>query len=211
VKLYAPTAAIGVLSLGLILSSYGILSKRNVALGAAFAAANKGFKEYRNRVAERFGEETDRELKYNIKAKIFEETSIDETGEEKKTEIGVDVAEPDTGSSYARFFDSRSSYWEKDSEYNAMFLRAQERYANDLLKAKGHLFLNEVYDLLDVPRSKAGQIVGWVYNAKKPVGDNYVDFGIFDLNRERTRDFVNGYERAILLDFNVDGNIWDLM
>jgi hypothetical protein len=22
---------------------------------------------------------------------------------------------------------------------------------------------------------------------------------------------VNGYERVILLDFNVDGNIWDLM
>ena len=114
-------------------------------------------------------------------------------------------------SPYARFFDEASPAWEKDPEYNLMFLRAQQQYADDLLHARGHLFLNEVYDMLGIPRSKAGQVVGWVYDENNPVGDNHVDFGIYDIRREVVRDFVNGYERSILLDFNVDGNIWDLM
>ena len=92
-----------------------------------------------------------------------------------------------------------------------MFLKDQQRYANDILKSKGHLFLNEVYDMLSIPRTKAGQVVGWIYDEKHPVGDNFVDFGIYDIYNERARDFVNGYERTILLDFNVDGNILDMI
>ena len=114
-------------------------------------------------------------------------------------------------SDYARFFDDSCRDWKKNPEFNLMFLRAQQNYANDLLISRGHLFLNEVYDMLDIPRTKAGQVVGWVYNPENPVGDNYVDFGIYDIRRQENRDFVNGYERSILLDFNVDGNIWDLI
>ena len=92
-----------------------------------------------------------------------------------------------------------------------MFLKAQQQYANDLLKAKGRLFLNEVYDMLGLERTKAGQVVGWVYNPENPTGDNFVDFGIYDMSKERVRAFVNGYEPSILLDFNVDGDIWSMM
>lgn len=211
VKLYAPAVLIGALSITSILASNHILRKRNVALAAAYVTIDKCFKEYRNRVVERFGEEIDRELKYNIKAKKFEETVVDENGKEKKSKTTVNVADPNTYSDYARFFDESCNGWEKNSEYNLMFLRAQQQYSNDLLKARGHLYLNEVYDMLGIPRTKAGQVVGWVYNTEKPVGDNYVDFGLYDMNREVVRDFVNGYERVILLDFNVDGNILDLM
>lgn len=211
VKLYAPAVLIGALSIASILASNNILRKRNVALAAAYATIDKGFKEYRNRVVERFGQEIDRELKYNIKAKKFEETVVDENGKEKKSKATVNITDPNAVSGYARFFDDGCNGWEKDSEYNLMFLRAQQQYANDLLKSRGHLYLNEVYDLLGIPRTKAGQVVGWIYNTKNPVGDNYVDFGIYDTNREVVRDFVNGYERTILLDFNVDGNILDLM
>lgn len=210
-KLYAPAIALGVLSLSGIIVSNNILRKRNVALAAAYATVDKGFKEYRNRVIKKFGEEIDRELKYNIKAKKYEETSVDENGKENTVNAVVNVADPNTYSDYARFFDDGCTGWEKDSEYNLMFLRAQQAYANDKLKANGRLFLNEVYDMLGIPRSKAGQVVGWVYDVKNPIGDNYVDFGIYDINREVVRNFVNGYERTILLDFNVDGNVWDLM
>lgn len=213
VKLYGPAVALGVLSLGCILTSNNILRKRNVALAAAYTAIDQGFKEYRGRVVDRFGEAVDRELKYNIKAKKITETVTDEeTGKEKKVKKTVDVISDSNGYSlYARFFDEASPAWEKDPEYNMMFLRAQQQYANDLLRARGHLFLNEVYDMLGIPRSKAGQVVGWVYDENNPIGDNHVDFGIYDIRREVVRDFVNGYERSILLDFNVDGNIWDLM
>ena len=101
-------------------------------------------------------------------------------------------------------------HWESNNEYNLMFIKAQERYANDLLKAKKRVFLNEVYEMLGLPRTKAGQIVGWVYNPENPKGDNYIDFGLYSDNLSYS-DYVNGFDQAILLDFNVDGNIWDLM
>ena len=212
VKLYAPSVALGALSITAILSGHNVLRKRNVALAAAYATVEKGFKEYRGRVVERFGEELDRELKYNIKAKEVEETTVDEkTGEEKVTKKTVNVADPNKYSTYARFFDDGCTGWTKDPEYNLMFLKNQQRYANDLLKSRGHLFLNEVYDMLGIPRTKAGQVVGWIYDEEYPNGDNFVDFGIYDLYNEKARDFVNGYERTILLDFNVDGDIMNLI
>lgn len=211
-KLYAPAVAVGALSIAGILTSNNILRKRNIALGAAYAAIDQGFKDYRQRVVERFGEATDRELKYGIKAQKISETVVDEeTGKEKKVKKSIDVVDPNSYSDYARFFDDGCKGWQKDSEYNLMFLKAQQNYANDILKSRGHLFLNEVYDMLGIPHSKAGQIVGWIYNEDDPSKDNYVDFGIYDVNRQPVRDFVNGYERTILLDFNVDGNIWDLI
>jgi len=211
-KLYAPAVALGALSLGSILASNNILRQRNVALAAAYATVDKGFKEYRNRVVERFGEEVERELRHNIKAKKIEKIVVGEDGKEKKVKETIQVAEdPNTYSDYARFFDDGCTGWEKDSEYNLMFLRAQQQYANDKLRANGRLFLNEVYDMLGIPRTKAGQVVGWAYDAENPIGDNYIDFGIYNVHRETVRNFVNGYERTILLDFNVDGNIWDMM
>lgn len=210
-KLYAPAVVLGTLSLTSIIASNDILRKRNVALAAAYATVDRGFKEYRGRVIERFGEEIDRELKYNIKAKKFEETVVDDDGKEKKVKTTVNVADLNLYSDYARIFDEGNPNWEKNSEYNLMFLRSQQQYANDLLRAKGHLFLNEVYDMLGVPRTKAGQIVGWVYNPDDSKGDNYVDFGIYDIYREKVCDFANGYERSIICDFNVDGNILDLI
>ena len=212
VKLYAPSVALGALSITAILSGHNVLRKRNVALAAAYATVEKGFKEYRGRVVERFGEELDRELKYNIKAKEVEETTVDEkTGEEKVTKKTVNVADPNNYSTYARFFDDGCTGWTKNPEYNLMFLKNQQRYANDLLKSRGHLFLNEVYDMLGIPRTKAGQVVGWIYDEEYPNGDNFVDFGIYDLYNEKARDFVNGYEKTILLDFNVDGDIMNLI
>lgn len=212
VKLYAPSVALGALSITAILSGHNVLRKRNVALAAAYATVEKGFKEYRGRVVERFGEELDRELKYNIKAKEVEETTVDEkTGEEKVTKKTVNVVDPNNYSTYARFFDDGCTGWTKNPEYNLMFLKNQQRYANDLLKSRGHLFLNEVYDMLGIPRTKAGQVVGWIYDEEYPNGDNFVDFGIYDLYNEKARDFVNGYEKTILLDFNVDGDIMNLI
>lgn len=210
-KLYAPSVVLGALSITSILASHNILQKRNVALAAAYATIDQSFKDYRGRVVERFGKELDKELRYNIKAKEIEETVVDEDGKEKKVKKTVDVIDPNTYSDYARVFDDGCLGWEKDAEFNFMYLKHQQNYANELLRSKGHLFLNEVYDMLGIPRSKAGQIVGWVYDEDNPNVDNFVDFGIFDVDRPKVRDFINGYERVIILDFNVDGNIWELM
>ena len=211
IKLYAPSVILGGLSITAMLTSNNILRKRNIALAAAYTAVDKGFKEYRSSVVERFGEEMDRELRYNLKSKEIEETVVDEKGKEKTVKKTVNVVDPSTYSVYARFYDDGCNGWTKNPEDNLYFLKCQENYANDLLKTRGHLFLNEVYDMLGIPRTQAGQIVGWVYDEKNPVGDNFVDFGILDLYDEKKREFVNGYERTILLDFNVDGEIFKIL
>lgn len=210
-KLYAPSVILGALSITAILSSNNILRKRNVALAAAYTAVDKSFKEYRGRVVERFGKELDHELRYNVKAKEFEEKVTDEKGKEKIVKKTVEVSELDKYSDYAKFFDEGCAGWSKDPEKNLFFLKRQQDYANEVLKAKGYLFLNDVYEMLGIPRTKAGQVVGWIYDEKNPIGDNIVDFGIYDTNKASNRLFVNGYERTILLDFNVDGNILDLI
>ena len=211
-KLYGPSVALGVVSIASILAGHNILRKRNFALAAAYTAVDTSFKEYRSRVVDRFGKELDRELRYNIKAQEVEETVVDEkTGKEKKVKKTVEVADPNTYSDYARFFEDGCNGWSKNPEFNLMFLKNQQSYANDLLKTRGHLFLNEVYDLLGIPRTQAGNVVGWIYDEEHPNGDNFVDFGIYDINKAKNRDFVNGYERTILLDFNVDGDILSSM
>ena len=210
-KIYAPSVILCASSLGCLLASNNILRKRNAALSAAYMTVDKSFKEYRRRVAERFGDEVEKEIRYNIKAK--EIVTVDEEGNEVKETVKVieGADNPTTYSDYARFFDESCPAWQNDPEYNLTFLRAQQQYANDLLKAQGRLFLNDVYKMLGIDITKAGQVVGWIYDPDCPVGDNFVDFGIYDMSKERVRAFVNGYEPNILLDFNVDGNIWDLM
>lgn len=211
IKLYGPSVVLGATSLACLLGSNNILRKRNIALAAAYTTIDKSFKDYRGRVVERFGEAIDKELRYNIKAEEIEETVVDEKGKEKKVKKTVDVIDPNTISDYSRIFYEGNPGWTKDPEMNLVYLKQQQNWANDKLKAKGYLFLNEVYDMLGFPRTKAGQIVGWVYDEKNPIGDNFVDFGIYNLDNPANIRFVNGDERSILLDFNVDGNIWDLM
>ncbi len=207
VKLYAPAISLGVVSIACLMGSHNIMKKRNVAVVAAYKAVEESFANYRRRVVEEFGKDKDEEYRYGI---VRTEETITETNKDgKKTKVKktVDRLDPNHISQYARFFDECSPNWSKTPEYNLLFLKAQQNYANDLLKARGHLFLNEVYDMLGIPRSQAGAVVGWVLDKDN---DNFVDFGIYN-GDERGRAFVNGDERSILLDFNVDGVIYDLI
>ena len=207
-KLYLPAVALGALSLTAIIKSHDILKKRNVALAAAYTAADKGFKEYRNRVVERFGNDVDKELRYNVKAKEFERKVVNDDGTEETVVETVNVASIDEVSDFARYFNKDCAGWSDNAEKNLFFLKRQQDFANEMLEANGYLFLNDVYDMLGIPRSKAGQVVGWVYD-KNVVAK--VDFGIYTINREENQQFVNGLEKNVLLDFNVDGNILDIL
>lgn len=209
VKIYAPPVTLGAASIGCILGGHNILHKRNIAIAAAYSVIQDRFNEYRDRVIDEFGEETDKNLYFGTHQERIEETEINpKTGKEKKVKKTVNVMDPNGYSQYARFFDDGSPNWVNDSELNLAFLRAQQNYCNDLLHARGHVFLNEVYDILGIPRSQAGAVVGWVLSED---GDNFIDFGIYSTRNQDAVDFVNGYEESILLDFNVDGLIYDLI
>ena len=201
VKLYSPAIVVGVLSIYALRTSNGILTRRNAALTAAYGALEKGFEQYRARVVAKYGEEEDRNLRYGTE---LVEIKDEKTGR-KKTVTRVGQDDP---SIYARFFDPASMSWSKEPEYNLIFLKCQQNWANDLLHYRGHVFLNEVYDMLGIPRSQAGAVVGWVLT-EDGSSDNFVNFGVFDGKSDKARDFVNGHEGAILLDFNVDGVIYD--
>lgn len=195
-KHYAPAAGLLIFGLGCYMSSYGILKKRNLALMAAYDGIQKTFLEYRNRVKARIGEDAEREIYYDYK-----DESIGDDGVMRPV-----LPNGKAPSVYSRFFDETSLQWTRNAALNKMNLINWQNWANDLLTARGHLFLNEVYDMLGIPRSREGCVVGWV---KHGDGDGYVDFGIFDYHRSSCRDFVNGQEYSILLDFNVDGVIYD--
>jgi hypothetical protein len=197
VRAYAPAIIVGTLGIAALTKSHRILTHRNAALMAAYSALEKGFNEYRARVIEKYGSDEDRNLRYGTRTVTVGE------GKERHEVTRVAMNDP---SIYARFFDEYSPNWSPHPETNLIFLKCQQNSLNDLLLARGHVFLNEVYDALGLPRSQAGQVVGWV----KEAGDSYIDFGIFtDRSNSKIREFVNGYESSILLDFNVSGVIYD--
>ncbi len=206
-KLYAPAVGLGILSITAIFASHDLLRKRNVALAAAYAGLSDSFGKYRDRVIEKLGKDADEELRHGIVEREIEET--DENGNVTKRKAKVIEDDPLAASPYAREFNETNPCWVNNLDYNLNFLRTTEAYANDKLRAKGYLFLNEVYEDLGLKPTKAGQIVGWVYDEKNPKhnGDNYVDFGIYECNEA----LEDSYAGTILLDFNVDGNIWELM
>ena len=202
-KLYAPAISLGVLSISCLISSHGIMQKRNVALAAAYKTVEEGFSAYRQRVIEEFGEEKDQEIRIESMKTLKVEEKDPKTG---KTTTS-NVFDPNRVSDYARFFDESNPNWRRaDDQLNFFFVKQAQTYMNNLLQARGHVFLNEAYDALGIPRSQAGAVVGWVISKD---GDNFVDFGIYDSASEKARQFVNGQERSLLLDFNVDGVIYD--
>lgn len=214
-KLYALPVGLGAVSIAAILGGHNILRKRNIAISTAYAALFNDYKGYRSRVVERFGEQLDKELKYNLKTATVEETVVNEDGTEetvkKEVQVMNDPQDPSQYSFFARFFDDGCTGWDKNPEYSLMFLNQQQNWANEKLKRQGYLFINDVYEMLGIPKCKEGQTHGWIYDEKNPIGDNFVDFGIYNIHLEKNRDFVNGYEKVILLDFNHDGNILKYM
>jgi hypothetical protein len=194
-EIYWPVLVAGSASIVCVLAGHGMMRRRQASLVAAYTMLDASYKAYRARIRERFGEDVEREAYTDVKAmRIF-----DEEGEH--LEIDRDDVLP---SMYARFFDCYNVNWSKTVEYNVLFLRAQQDWANNKLQAQGHLFLNEVYDALGMERSQAGQLVGWKW---KSGGDNFVDFGLYAAGDEGSRSFVNLIEPTTLLDFNVDGVI----
>lgn len=209
VKLYAPSVILGTLSLTAILSSNNILRKRNIALAAAYAGVEKSFKEYRGRVIERFGEELDKELRYNIKQQEVEEKVVNEDGSESTVKKTVAVVDPSTIDDTSVIYYEGCKGYTKSAEANRIYLMQQQAYANEKLKRKGYLYLNDVYSMLGFNKKICGQVLGWVYDEENPVGDNFVDFGLLDTHNGATMRFLDGCEPCVLLKFNHDGYILD--
>lgn len=203
---YTPSVALAALSTACILTGYRVLNSRYVGAVAAFNAVSEAFQTYRGRVIAEQGEAMDRHFRYGTILETREVKEKDENGNEvTRTELVEKTDVPKDGSLYAKVFDEGNVNWDRNPTFTMMFLRAQQKIANDMLHARGHLFLNEVYDMLGFEHTPIGAVTGWILGE----GDDYVDFGFQDFDRDDTIRFINGEKNYVLLDFNVDGVIWD--
>lgn len=209
---YAPSALMVGGGVAMIVWSHNKLRSRLAALGAAYATLEGMYAEYRSRVIEDYGEDVDRKFRLGIRDEELTYTKTLKNGKEKDVTEVCEAVHPDGSgySMYARYFDQfNSNMHVKDQEANFDFLRLQQNIANEKLNRKGYLFLNEVYDSLGFKEVPEGQLVGWV----KGMGDSFVDFGLFEARNADARNYVdyNGKETCFVLDFNVDGVMWDLI
>ena len=205
-KIYLPAIMVEAAGIFMICKSHSILNKRYGAMAAAYAALSKSFEDYRKRVAERYGAEVEKSIYYGFDQKSIEEVQTGDNGVSTTTTKDITTANP--LSPYSKFIDQDSGIWEKNPQYTLQNILVQQRTANDLLWTRGFLTLNDVYRLLDLPQTTDGMILGWI---KDPNNEQKINFGLYETNREATRRFVNGYEDVVLVDFNIDGNIYQKM
>lgn len=202
--LYAPAITTGAVGVGLILASYGILKKRNVALFAAYDLVDKSYKMYRSRVVDELGKEAD--LRFKNGAVKKKETQVNEKG--KEVEVETYEVPANVPSQYSVTIGRDNYNWERDYTKSDMlhWLLIQQNFANDLLHSRGHVFLNEIHDALGMKRTTAGQVVGWIRTSP----EDRIDFNIQDLHT--ITNSVEDYENeTFILDFNVDGIVYDLV
>lgn len=196
-KLYGPAVSMFASGIVSVAVGHGILQKRNVGLVAAVNALEKSFQAYRDRVIKDLGEEKNRDYMLGI-----EETTIKGADGKKSTITDVDISKMNQ---FSRVFDETNDYWQKeDPSFNQFFLTSEQRIINDILLHRGHVFLNEIYDRLGFRRVPEGNVLGWIVSKDGP---NFIDFGLYDASTETKRNFINGYERSIWLNFNVQGEI----
>ena len=209
VKLYAPSVIMEVTSIGVIFASNDIMRKRNASMAAAYATLNSMYKRYRQNVIESYGEEVDKDMRFGVKHEKV--TEIDEDG--NKVKIDARIVDLDNTalaiSDYSRFFQSGCRGFDASSgRYNLLYLKGIQAMFNNKLIADGYVMLNDVYRELGFDTIPEGWSIGWVYDEANPIGDNYIDFGLYEA-RNKNQRAVNDWEPVILMDFNVDGNLYE--
>jgi len=202
VKLYGPAIGLYAVSIVGLIIGHRQTKQRMASAVAAYTLMERSYSQYRQRVIEKLGEEQDDEFRHGTGEK-HSITVTDADGKKKKVNYKVHR----DASDYVALFDEYSMQWRNEAQMNMYFLKSQQAYLNNLLIARGHVFLNEVWDCLGIPRTKAGAIVGWVKNEQNG-GDSVIDLGIYST---KNAGFINGYENACWIDPNVDGVIYDLL
>lgn len=209
VKLYAPSVIMEATSIGVIFASNDIMRKRNASMAAAYATLNSMYKRYRQNVIESYGEEVDKDMRFGVKHEKV--TEIDEDGNNVKIDARI-VDLDNTAlaiSDYSRFFQAGCKGFDASSgRYNLLYLKGIQAMFNNKLIADGYVMLNDVYRELGFDTIPEGWSIGWVYDEANPIGDNYIDFGLYEA-RNKNQRAVNDWEPVILMDFNVDGNLYE--
>lgn len=200
-KLYGPVVIVGIGSLFALTKSHQQLTSRNTALTMAYTGLFKTFESYRNRVREQLGE--DRDLQF-LHGTVQQEIEYADKSGRNRTK-SITALDPSSAAAFTYYYDANCPSWHKDPGYNVNYLQGQQDWANILLQKQGHLFLNEVYDLLKIPHTKEGAILGWVF---EDLGNNdtFITFGF-----HKDGEFLAGFKRDVMLEFNIHGPIHEVI
>lgn len=212
-KKYALPVALEAGGLGLIFGGHKVLKDRNTKLALAYTTLDKAFAGYRKRVEEKYGTEEEKDIRYDAHKEEITEQQTDAKGKTKDVKKTIRYVNGYDGDEllgpYARCFCEGCNGWVDDPDLCRQVLAGMERVLTARLRTQGYLWLNDVFDALGFPRTGIGHQIGWVYNPSDPTLENHVSFDITNLKRKSVRDFANGYENVVWLDFNPDGLILD--
>lgn len=223
-QIYGPSVAAGVASVVSILAGTGVLKGRLAAMTSAAATAQAALERYRSRVREKLGEDADYEFAYEVSAKKAKIKHEDGTKESLVTyHLVPSSGEWMAASPYSRLWDENAMEWCANRDIQFLTLRSLENHFNQELNARGVVFLNDVYKALGLPMSKDAALVGWIKDYEKPKmaklaaelgrvpGDGVISFGVFENESPSARAYLAGDDNRVVLDFNVDGVIYDLI
>ena len=202
-RLYGPGVLMGVSAVGFVLASHGVLKGRQRALMATAAILQQSFTEYRKRVQEEVGSETEERLYYGAEERSVTRLVTDEDGKARKRKGKENhIPEKPDPMMYSRLFDETNREWKQDPKLRVYWLEMTQQHMNDYLRMRGHVLLNDVYDALGFSRTSYGALVGW---SNQAYGDEFIDFGLTADINQRPED------GRYLLDFNVHGEIFHLI
>lgn len=134
-KLYGPLSFVSILSLVCFAVSYRTVNKKYAALLTAYSVLNSDFLNYRKDTMQYLQPTERTELKML----------------------------PAVSTSYSVVFDSSHNDWSDNKQNNLVYFQGKQDLANELNQTKGHILLNEVFDILGFPRTNIGSQVGWLY------------------------------------------------
>ena len=223
-QIYGPSVAVGAASVVSILAGTGILKGRLAAMTSAAATAQAALDRYRQRVREKLGEDADYEFAYEVSSKKAKIKHEDGSKESLVTyHLVPSSGEWMAASPYSRLWDENAMEWCANRDIQFLTLRSLENHFNRELDVRGVVFLNDVYKALGLPMSKDAALVGWIKDYEKPKmaklaaelgripGDGVISFGVFENESPSARAYLSGDDDRVVLDFNVDGVIYDLI
>lgn len=168
--LYTPTIVCEAISIASLLTSFNVLSKRNAALTAAFAGVYSEYISYRERVAQRYGQEVEYELYNDISV---EEIEVEKEGKDGKKKVVKEKVKKENLTEKVNSFFVGKDYctewedcWDKDvnTDFIKIRLMQAEPVLNRRLASEGFIYMSDIMKTCGVKQTNASRNLAITYD-----------------------------------------------
>ena len=137
---YIPAVIMGVTTIACIFGANALNKRQQASLMSAYALLDKSYKDYKKKVSELYGEDADKNVRTELAKDVYEDSDVEY--EDNKL----------------LFYDEYSQQY-----FNATMedVLTAEYVLNRDFAYHGYAVLNEFYDLLKLPRTDYGDVLGW--------------------------------------------------